>query len=170
MRVRSRFVARDFKKRGEKDREDLFCATPPLELLRLLVSLMVTRAPEDQGRVRKMLFIDVRKAHLVPVCHEDVYVELPPEASCSPDECGKLRHWLYGCRKAGQAWEDHYSKVLDTAGCDRGTSSPVCFSHRSRNLWCVVHGDDFTLTGYDEDLTSSKVPCKTHMRSRSEAG
>ena len=27
MKVRSRFVARDFKKRGERDREDLFCAT-----------------------------------------------------------------------------------------------------------------------------------------------
>ena len=42
MKVRSRFVARDFKK-GERDREDLFCATPPLELLRVLVSLLVTR-------------------------------------------------------------------------------------------------------------------------------
>ena len=99
-----------------------------------------------------MLFVDVKKAHLVPVCQEDVYVELPPEASCRPDECGKLRHWLYGCRKAGQAWEDHYSHVLDTAGFDRGTASPVCFTHRARNLWCVVHGDDFTFTGYDEDL------------------
>ena len=31
-------VARDFKTRGEKDREDLFCTTPPLELLRFLLS------------------------------------------------------------------------------------------------------------------------------------
>ena len=35
MKVRSRFVARDFKKRGERDREDLLCATPPLEILRV---------------------------------------------------------------------------------------------------------------------------------------
>ena len=63
MRVRSRFVARDFKRTGEKDREDLFCATPPLELLRKIVSLMVTKSPRDCGRVRKMLFIDVKKAH-----------------------------------------------------------------------------------------------------------
>ena len=103
MKVRSRFVARDFKRRGARDREDLFCATPPLELLRLLVSLMVTRSHKDCGRSRKMLFIDVKKAHLVPICHEDVYIELPAEAECEADECGKLKHWLYGCRKAGQA-------------------------------------------------------------------
>ena len=41
MKVRSRWVARDFKTRGERDREDLFCATPPLELLRWLVYLMI---------------------------------------------------------------------------------------------------------------------------------
>ena len=77
MRVRSRWVARDFRTRGERDREDLFCATPPLELLRFLVSRMVTTHEGDQGRRRKMLFNDVRKAHLVPECSEDVYVELP---------------------------------------------------------------------------------------------
>jgi hypothetical protein len=34
--VRSRWVARDFKGRGEEDREDLFAATPPLEAKKLL--------------------------------------------------------------------------------------------------------------------------------------
>ena len=37
-RIRSRLVARDFRKQGEKDREDLFAATPPLELKRVLMS------------------------------------------------------------------------------------------------------------------------------------
>ena len=95
MQVRSRFVATDFKRRGERDREDLFCATPPLELLRLSVSLMVTRSPKDFGRSRKMLFVDAKNAHLVPVCQEDVYIELPAEAECEADECGKLKHWLW---------------------------------------------------------------------------
>ena len=58
------------------------------------------------------MFIDVRKAHLIPECHEDVYVELPVEAGVEKDECGKLIKRLYGCRRAGQAWEDHYSEVL----------------------------------------------------------
>lgn len=36
--VRSRWVARDFKGRGERDLEDHFSATPPIELMRLMIS------------------------------------------------------------------------------------------------------------------------------------
>ncbi len=110
MKVRSRWVARDFRTRGEKDREDLFCATPPLELLRLLLSRQATR--QKDGKERKTTFIDFKKTHLVPECHEDVYVELPEEAEVKEDECGKLLYWLFGCRRAGQAWEDQYSDAL----------------------------------------------------------
>ena len=150
MVVRSRWVARDFKTRGEKDREDLFCATPPLELLRFMVSKQATTT--SSGRNRKSMFLDVKKAHLVPRCEQDIYVQLPPEAGAEDDECGKLLYWLYGCRPAGQAWEDHYSKVLVDAGFTRGVASPVIFHHAGRELWCVVHGDDFMFTGYQEDL------------------
>ncbi len=87
---------------GEKDREDLFCATPPLELLRCLLSRQATKRADGGGR--KTMFIDVKRAHLVPVCKEDVYGELPAEAGVEHDERGKLLYWLYGCRKAGQAW------------------------------------------------------------------
>ena len=41
--VRCRLVARDFKGKDEKDREDLFAATPPLELKRVLMSKAATR-------------------------------------------------------------------------------------------------------------------------------
>ena len=133
MNVRSRWVARDFKTKGERDREDLFCATPPIEMLRFLVSRQATRS--KCGRWRKTMFLDVRKAHIIPKCQQDVYVELPPEAGAKEDECGKLEHWLYGCREAGQAWEDHYSKVLIGAGFTRGTSSPVIFHHPQREIW-----------------------------------
>jgi hypothetical protein len=152
MLVRSRWVARDFKTKGERDREDLFCATPPLELIRFLVSKAASYSRKTPARKRKMLFIDVKKAHLIPKCTEEVYVELPKEAGCKEDECGKLEYWLYGCRRAGQAWEDHYSKVLVAAGFNRGQASPVTFFHPEREIWCVVHGDDFTFTGEDAGL------------------
>ena len=60
--VRCRLVARVFKGKDEKDREDLFAATPPLEFKRVLMSKAVTRRRKRQG-VRKLLFIDARKAH-----------------------------------------------------------------------------------------------------------
>ena len=104
--VRSRFVARDFKLKGEKDREDLFSATPPLELIRYALSRQATARPD--AKERKSMYIDVKKAHCIPKCKADVYIELPPEAGVGPDECGKLVYWLYGCRPAAQAWEEHY--------------------------------------------------------------
>ena len=91
--VRSRLVARDFKG-GDKDRDDLYAATPPLESKRLLISRAATRR---KGKLtRKLLFIDVKKAHLNPRCQQDVYIELPAEAEGGPGMCGKLNFWLYG--------------------------------------------------------------------------
>ena len=90
-KIRSRWVARDFKDKGEKGRENLFSATPPLELIRYLISRQATRRKD--GRERKTLYIDVKKAHLIPKCTQDVYVELPPEAGAREDECGKLMYW-----------------------------------------------------------------------------
>ena len=87
MVVRSRLVARDFKG-GDKDRDDLFAGTPPLEATRLLLSRAVTR--RGDGRRRKLTFIDARKAHLNPRCGEDVYIELPVECGAGEGVCGKL--------------------------------------------------------------------------------
>jgi hypothetical protein len=147
--VRSRLVARDFKG-GEKGRDDLFAATPPLEAKRLLVSRAVTRRKDRKKR--KLRFIDVKKAHLNPECHEDVYIELPEEAGRPKGVCGKLRYWLYGFRKAASAWEDFYADKFKEAGFMRGRGCGVLFSHHLRDLQCVVHGDDFTFCGLEEDL------------------
>ena len=153
MLVWSRWVARDFKEKGEKDREDLFSATPPLELMRYMLSWQATI--RDDGPERKTMYLDVKKAHLIPKCDQDVYVQLPPEAGAQPDECGKLLFWLYGCRPAAQAWEEHYSAVLSKAGFKRLASCPVAFAHESRDLMGVVHGDDFVFVGLDVDLDYS---------------
>ena len=64
----------------------------------------------------------------------------------------KLVHWLYGFRPAAQAWEEHYSEKLENAGFIRGDATPVAFTHKARDISCVVHGDDFTFLGYGKDL------------------
>eukprot|EP00973_Karenia_brevis_P072013 10005281-Karenia_brevis.AAC.1 len=82
--IRSRMVARDFKG-NDKGRDDLFAETPPLEAKRLLMSRAMTK--RDDGRYRKLMFIDVKKAHLNPVCQEDVYLDLPEECNCPKGYC-----------------------------------------------------------------------------------
>ena len=72
--VRSRWVARDFRYPSDKDREDLFSATPPIEMMRYIISRQATRRKD--GQERNTLYLDVKKAHLAPRCEQDVYVEL----------------------------------------------------------------------------------------------
>jgi hypothetical protein len=111
MMVRSRLVARDFKG-GDKDRDDLFAETPPLEAKRMLLSRAATM--REDGRWRKLLFVDARKAHLNPKCEEDVFIELPEECGESRDMCGKLRYWLYGFRPAAAPFSNpSFSRSLE---------------------------------------------------------
>ena len=147
--IRSRLVARDFKG-DDKDRDDLFAETPPLEAIRLLLSRAATRRVD--GQQRKLLFIAARKAHLNPRCEDDVYIQLPEECGESRDVCGKLVYWLYGFRKAASAWDKHYGDLLEAVGFVRGVSCGVAFYHPSRDLSLAVHGDDFTFCGLEEDL------------------
>jgi hypothetical protein len=50
------------------------------------------------------------------------------------------------------AWERLYSGKLVSEGFVRGDSYGVVFYHPVRDLSLVVHGDDFTFCGVDEDL------------------
>ena len=143
--VRSRLVARDFKTK-DSCREDLFAATPPLELLRAMLSKAAG------SKDLKVMIVDVKKAHLYPFCDKDVYVELPEEAGLAPGMCGKLVHWLYGFRPAAQAWENDYSHKLEDIGFVRGLASPVSFWSRRLGTSCLVHGDDFVFVGGDDAL------------------
>jgi hypothetical protein len=142
--VRSRLVARDFSTKADKGRDDLFAGTPPLEAVRMQFSRAVTRRKRGRG-LRKIMFIEARKAHLNPRCTEDVFIELPEEAGAGSSVCGKLRYWLYGFKKAAQAWEDFHAEKLEKVGFVRGQGSGVVFYNEERDISCVCHGDDFTL-------------------------
>ena len=59
---RSRLVAKDFRpKSGVDDVEGLYAATPPLELVKFL--LTNAAASSRRGNVRKVMLIDIGKAH-----------------------------------------------------------------------------------------------------------
>ena len=66
--------------------------------------------------------------------------------------CGKLEFWLYGFRRAASAWESFYGERFEGVGFTRGLSCGVVLYHKERDISVVVHGDDFTLCGLEEDL------------------
>ena len=120
----------------------------------MLLSDLATRrrAGGRKKGQRKALFIDVRKAHLHAFANRELYVALPPEVA-EPGMCAKLVRSLYGTRDAPARWEALYIGTLESFGFVRGRANACCFYHPERDVRCVVHGDDFTFTGFDEDLT-----------------
>ena len=65
---------------------------------------------------------------------------------------GKLLRTLYGTRDAPKRWEAFLCCELVKHGFVQGKASACCFYHPSRNIRCVVHGDDFVFAGSDKDL------------------
>ena len=105
------------------------------------------------------MFRDVKKAHLVLECREDVNVELPEEAGVESDECGKLALALWLPR--GTSMGGSLLKCVDEYGVRQGCLKPrVAFCHPSRVAWVVVHGDDFVFTRTDVDLDFFLVECR----------
>ena len=64
---------------------------------------------------------------------------------------GKLDRTMYGTLDAAERWAEYYSQILVQAGFRRGTASPCHFYHSSRDLWVLVHGDDFFSVGEPDD-------------------
>ena len=100
---------------------------------------------------KKLLFIDARWACFNAVSTSLAYGQLPEE-DAEPGMCGMLNKYMYGTRDAARRWEETYTEHLLNLGFKQGQASPCCFSHGTRDIQCVVHGDDFTFLGEDADL------------------
>ena len=124
--VRSRLVARDFKRKGEVDRFELFAAIPPLEAKRMLFRMAVLKNQEHPSKKYKPMFLEMKKAHLNGKLKEDewAYVVLPPEAGSG---VARLKKWLDGIRPAAKAWEEDYAENLRAFGYLRGQAAPTVF-------------------------------------------
>ena len=112
--VRSRWVARDFKPRGDDGREDLFAGMPPREAKKALFKLAAKRATgrgTRRGEKMKLLFIDVRKAYFIAKVDRPTYVEVPEEIG-KTGYCGRLNRCMYGTRPAGTGLGETYTQEM----------------------------------------------------------
>ena len=117
---RSRLVAKDFKPKSKvNDQEGLFAATPPLELVKMLILKAARGSSNRHAGVRKVMFLDVSKAHLYAPMLDEEFVQLPPER-WTEGTCARLIYTHYGIRTAASNWEKEYSILED----DRQPTAP----------------------------------------------
>ena len=130
-------------------RDDLFAATPPLEALKVILSMT---ACCNKGEV--VMINDISRAFFHAKAKREVYVQIPQE-DLQPNEegvCGKLNYSMYGTRDAAQKLFEEYSKGLLDVGFTQGKATPCVFYHEGRNIRTYVHGDDYVSTGISKDL------------------
>ena len=122
----------------------VFAATPPLECLRVICSLVMSSAPAA-GLVLRVL--DISRAH--PHCEIKrlVYVRLPLEDPRSQEAgvCGVLNMVLYGTRDAGQNFELTTTETLTQAGIEQGIFTPCVYKWKEKKAFLFHHGDDFVV-------------------------
>ena len=153
---RSRFCAKEFRA-SDSLKAGCSAATPPLEALRLLLSMCMGEWGNDVDRERskrrmwKLLFMDATRVHFHSPAREAIYVDLYPEEADSGD-CMKLLKSMFGTRQASSNWEHFYAEVLKDAGCVQGVSNPCLFIHPEHRIRVSVHGDVFMMLGVYEDL------------------
>ena len=127
---------------------------PPLEskklMFRMVAGVRGQRRKKGLAEV-KLMFIDVRKAHLNAVCEEEEWVQLPEEF-WEHGRYARLKRWLYGMRKAAAGWEEDYAKRMVAEGFKRGRGAPTVFYNQRTEVRVVVHGDDFTFSGTKVEL------------------
>jgi len=160
-KYRSRLVARQLKAH-DKSGESYFSPAPPLEALRTVVSLAFTAVgdwepnhdPNSPQRTQ-VSTLDISRAYFNAMKDADdvTFVDLPPEDSDHQNMCARLLRHMYGTRGAADGWQEEYSTTLVALGFAQGTSSACVFAHKTRQLFCSVHGDDFTTVGPCDELT-----------------
>ena len=149
---RSRLVGKEFRT-GVDD--SLFAATPPLEALRLIISRAATTIEEGKasGESRELMINDASRAYFYAKATRCIYIELPQEDDqAKPDEIGRLELSLYGTRDGAVNWQDTLSKHLEEAGFKRGVGHTAVFVHSVRDIWLMVHGDDYLSAGAKSNL------------------
>ena len=158
-RIRSRIVVRELACKTQwMEAAELFSAMPPLEALKLMMSILVGRGRTTRGGVLKMGLYDISRAHFYGVAKRRVFVALPEEEA-KPGKCALLLRTMYGTRDASATWQDDYLEHLEAKGAyKRGSASPAIFRGTGADETAgLVHGDDFAVLSDDEGLDAMEA-------------
>ena len=142
---RSRLVVQEI---NNETRDDIFAATPPLEALQLVLSILASSRRQNKWKLDS---IDIKRAYFHAPATRDIYIKLPEEDQ-QEGMCGKLIKAMYGTRDAASNWEQAYMSCMVKCGFSIGRVTPCLFYNQEHKYIVEIHGDDFTNIGCEETL------------------
>ena len=129
---RARLVGRElnlFKQEG------LFAATPPLESLRMILSICASNQFNlDENDNFIVMSNDIKRAYFYAPVSRPMHIVIPDEDWEDGDEgyVGQLNLSLYGTRDAAVNWTNTFTKHLIEIGFTVGDASPCNFYYKTR--------------------------------------
>lgn len=143
---RSRWVAQEI--RMDKGQWELFAGTPPLDAVRYIISTCASTLGNQ------VMSNDIRRAYVFADVRKPIFVELPTAAKQgdNPNVCARLRKSPHGTLDAASNWSEWCTNILVEHGFVRGASNPCLVFHAARNLFTLVHRDDFLSTSSADNL------------------
>ena len=161
--IRSRLVAKEYNDHVDPN---LFAATPPIEALRYLLSKAATT-----GRGKKAVMLnDVSRAFFNAKVTREVYIQLPAEdvGPGEKDLVGRLNLCLYGTRDAAMNWQECVAEHLTSIGFQRGKAFPSLYHHKEKDIYTLIHGDDYVSVGEKSELKWLKAQLETAFEIKSD--
>lgn len=103
------------------------------------------------------MFVDAIKAHLnLRLKGDEMACVNFPGAWCESGKFGQPKRWLYGMRPAARLGARPFQQVGRVRDGQREVR-PTVFCEAERDIRCVVHCDDFMLSGWEKGLDSALV-------------
>ena len=123
---------------------DSFAATPPLEALKIIRSMITTSNKGDL-----IMINDLSRASSHAKAKRQVCVQFADEDIEGERVrlCGRRNYSMYGTRDVAQNWFDEYSQQLLSIGYTQGAATPCIFYNHEKDIRTFVHGDDYVSIG-----------------------
>ena len=156
---RARLCAKEVKAK-DPYLEGVFVPTPPIEGLRLLLSLSFT-AEDKKMESDCIMVLNATRAHW----HSPA--NLAPEDLTEPGDskrCARLLKSMYGCRDAAANWEDFSNKVMQEMGFRSGVANPCLMWHPKWRVRLFKHVHDFVLAGKRAQLHKTKEKIEERIK------
>ena len=136
-KIRSRLCAREYKtkKQGKIQRappaSQLFSAMPPLQAVKVLVSVMMSVGLSNKGKPLKLRHDDISRAHFQGTAQKLIEIKLPAEdrQKYGEEKVGRLVKSMYGTQDASHIWQLDYVNLRcgDLGGFRRGKHIAALF-------------------------------------------